>query len=819
MQFKTLFTLCLLLAISHFCHGQSKLSGIVTNENHIGLPGVILHIEQSQYTITSEKSGNFAFYKLKDGLIKVQCRLLGYNDTIIQVNMAGETTFNIQLSTKPFLTDEVVVKSTRTGSLSAMANQTLSKEEIEKLNTGQDLPYLLQLLPSAVVTSDAGNGIGYTGIRIRGSDATRVNVTINGIPLNDAESQGVYWVNLPDFASSTQNIEVTRGAGVSTNGSGAFGGTINILSQQLSDTAFLQTSNAFGKFNTLKNNISFGTGLLKNHFSMEGRLSKLVSDGYMDRGKSDLKSFYLSTAYRDNKNLIRLNIFSGKEITYQSWNGIPESRLNDDVKGMMDYIDRNGLSEEEANNLLTSGRTYNYYTYKNQNDNYQQDHYQLLASRNIGKSWLANIGLHATKGKGYYEEYKSNQELASYNISTASSADSLITHSDLVRRRWLDNWFYGITWSVNGNITEKLKLNIGGAANRYDGKHFGEVIWARNAGSAELTDKYYENKATKDDINSYIKADIQLSKQINIYGDLQFRHVNYSFLGPNEFGSFFQQEVKHNFFNPKAGITYQPNTNIQIYASASVAQKEPSRSDYIETSNFSRPNPEKMIDYETGVKWSGRTISASVNLYYMDYTDQLILTGKVNDVGSYTRSNIKESYRMGIELEAAVQVHKKLVLQGNFTLSENKIPTFTEFVDAYDVNFDYLGQEKIKYNKTTIAFSPSMIASGALHYSPTINSEISFITKYVSQQYLDNTESKESEIPAYFVGDIRLSYNIVKPNVPRIKFNILLNNIFSSLYVSNGYTYGYIYDNSRIRENFYYPQAEFNLMGQIMLTF
>ncbi len=819
MSFKTLFPLFLILALSHICQGQSKLSGLVTDENQIPLPGVILHIEQSQYSLSTDLSGNFAFYKLKDGLIKVKCRLLGYNDTTILVKIEGTTTLDIQLNSKPFLTDEVVVKSTRTGSNSAMANQTLSKEEIEKLNTGQDLPFLLQFLPSTVVTSDAGNGIGYTGIRIRGSDATRINVTINGIPLNDAESQGVYWVNLPDFASSTQNIEVTRGAGVSTNGSGAFGGTINILSQQLSDSAYLKSSNAFGTFNTLKNNISFGTGQLKNHFSMEGRLSKLTSDGYMDRGKSDLKSFYFSTAYRDNKNLIRLNVFSGKEITYQSWNGIPESRLNDDVNGMMDYIDRNGLNEEEANNLLSSGRSYNYYTYKNQNDNYQQDHYQLLASRNIGKSWLANIGLHATKGNGYYEEYKSNQELSDYNISTVGSADSLITHSDLVRRRWLDNWFYGITWSVNGNITEKFQLIMGGAANRYDGKHFGEVIWARHAGNSALTDKYYENTATKDDLNSYIKADIQLTSKINVYGDLQFRHVNYSYLGPNEFGSFFQQEVKHDFVNPKAGITYQPTTNIFIYASASVAQKEPSRSDYIESSNFSRPKAEKMIDYETGLKWTRRTMRANVNFYYMDYTDQLILTGKVNDLGSYTRSNIKESYRTGIELEAAFQIHKKLVLQGNFTLSENKIPTFTEFVDAYDVNFNYLGQEEINYKNNTIAFSPATIASGALHYNPILNSEISFIAKYVSQQYLDNTHSKESEIPAYFVGDIRLSYDIVTSKLPGIKFNILLNNIFSTLYVSNGYTYGYLYDNSRIRENFYYPQAEFNLMGQVTLTF
>jgi iron complex outermembrane recepter protein len=811
-------SICLLLLAS-FSWGQSTITGTVFDQNQNTIPGVALQLDETQYAQISDSKGQFSFYNLKDGTIKIKCHSLGYRDTTIEVLLKANANVKIILQPKLFLAEEVVVQATRSGDNLGLSSQILEKEAIEKLNTGQDLPYLIQFLPSAVVTSDAGNGIGYTGIRIRGSDATRVNVTINGIPLNDAESQGVYWVNLPDFASSTQNIEVTRGVGSSTNGGGAFGGTINILSQQLSDSAFVSSSNAFGSFNTFKNNISFGTGLLNNHFSLEGRLSKMTSDGYIDRAKSDLKSFYFSTAYRNQKNLIRLNVFSGKEITYQSWNGIPESRWKGNVEDMMSYIDRNGLSDDEANNLLSSGRTYNYYTYKNQNDNYQQDHYQLLMSRSLNKSWIANIALHATKGKGFYEEYKYDQELADYGISTAGGPDSLITTSDLVRRRWLDNWFYGATWNIQGNINEKIQLILGGAANRYEGIHFGEVIWARNAGNNELTNRYYENDARKDDINSFAKSDFSLSSKINLYADVQYRHVNYSFLGPNEFGIFLQQEVSHNFLNPKAGLSYVHNSNLSFYASTSVAQKEPNRSDYIESSSKSRPKAEKMIDYEAGAKWTNRTIRAGLNLYYMDYTDQLILTGKVNDVGSYSRSNIRKSYRAGVEFETVIQLSKKIILQGNITLSENKIPAYTEYIDTYDANFAYLGQKEIKYRNTTIAFSPSVIASCALSFNPIKNSEISIITKYVSQQYLDNTQSNESELPSYVVGDIRLSYEILKSNLPGFKFNLLLNNVFNTLYVSNGYTYGYIYDNNRIRENFYFPQAKFNLMGQVTLTF
>jgi iron complex outermembrane receptor protein len=814
----TFGSICLLL-IAVTGWGQSTISGSVVDQNQHSIPGVALHLEKTQYDQVTDNKGQFSFLNLKDGTYKIICRSLGYKDTSIEVSLTTAANLKIVLQPKLFFAEEVVVQATRNGNNLGMSSNIIEKEEIEKLNTGQDLPYLLQFLPAAVVTSDAGNGIGYTGIRIRGSDASRVNVTINGIPLNDAESQGVFWVNLPDFASSTQNIEVTRGAGTSTNGGGAFGGTINILSQQLSDSAFVTSSNAFGSFNTLKNNISFGTGLLKNHFSFEGRLSKITSDGYVDRAKSDLKSFYFSTAYRDQKNLIRLNIFSGKEITYQSWNGIPESRWKDDADGMMAYINRNGLNEEEADNLLSSGHSYNYYTYKNQNDNYQQDHYQLLISRELSKSWIANFALHATKGKGFYEEYKNDQELSAYGMSTAGSPDSLITTTDLVRRRWLDNWFYGATWSIQGNVNQKLQLIFGGAANRYEGIHFGEVIWARNAGNSELTQRYYENDARKDDITTYVKADFSLSEKIIFFADVQYRHVNYSFLGPNEFGQFLQQEVAHNFLNPKAGLSYTFSPNLSFFASASVAQKEPNRSDYIESSNNSRPKAEKMIDYEAGAKWTGRSIRAGLNFYFMDYTDQLILTGKVNDVGAYTRSNIQRSYRRGVEIETAFQISKKIVLQGNITVSENKIPTYTEFVDAYDVNFDYLGQEEIKYKNTTIAFSPDIIASGVLQYSPFANSEISFITKFVSSQFLDNSQSKESELPAYAVGDIRLSYAIATSKMPGVKFDVLLNNIFNSRYVSNGYTYGYLYDNSRIRENFYFPQAGFNMMGQITLTF
>ncbi len=818
---KKYFFISLLLTClaTQFSFAQFRLMGMVKDAKNIPISGVVISIENTQLQVISDVDGIFIINKLRPGTHTLWLRSMGFENKMEVVEITGDKEITILLTNKPHLADEVIVSATRTGNNAGMAVSLYSKDEIEKMNTGQDLPYLLQMLPAVVATSDAGNGIGYTGIRIRGSDASRVNVTINGIPVNDAESQLVYWVNMPDFASSAENIEVTRGAGVSTNGAGAFGGTINIQTAHVSDSAYVQSSNAAGTFNTFKNNLSFGTGLLRNNISLEGRLSSIKSNGFIDRGSSDLQSLYLSTAWKNANTIVRFNLFTGKEVTYQSWYGVPESRIKGDESAMQEYIIRNGLNEEESENLLNSGRTYNYYTYDDQTDNYRQDHYQLLFSHSFKSTWLLNIALHATKGNGYYEEFKSNQSLSDYAIADVVLNDTIITTTDLIRRRWLDNLFYGTTWTLKGNIIDNFTLTFGGGVNRYDGDHFGEVIWAEYAGNSDIRQRYYENNAVKDDLNAYLRGEWEISRQLHLFGDLQLRRVDYRFTGPNEDGLPAPQEAGLQFFNPKMGVTYRPRMNMTIYGSVSIANKEPNRNDYTESSALSRPKPESMIDYEAGVKYASKRFNSGMNFYYMDYYDQLVLTGKVNDVGSYTRTNINRSYRAGMELELAVQLLKKMILQGNVTLSDNRIKNYVEYTDSYDIDFNYTGQQAEVFKNTSIAFSPQIISNIQLQYQPFPNTEASFIVRHISKQYLDNTENEASILPAYTVGDIRISYSPTFKFCKKIRFDLLMNNVFSTLYESNGYTFGYLYDNTRIRENFYYPQAGFNFMGQVTLRF
>lgn len=814
---KKLLLLLWLLNQTITLSAQSGISGKITDSENNILPGAFLKLKYNALETVADNNGQFSFPTLSSGTFTLQVRYLGFDP--LEMEVSSPSNVVVKMKKSSFLSDEVVVTATRASQKAGFAQSTLNKSDIEKLNTGQDLPYLLQLLPSAVMTSDAGNGVGYTGIRIRGSDASRINVSVNGIPVNDAESQLVYWVNMPDFASSAEDIQVQRGAGTSVNGAGAFGGTINILSQSLSEKPFAQTSNSYGSFNTMRNNISFGSGLLNNHFSFEGRLSRIVSDGYIDRASSDLKSFYLSGGYYDEKNIIRLNVFSGKEVTYQSWYGTPESRINGNQQEMLDYSIRNGLSEEETKNLLESGRTYNYYTYDNQVDDYQQDHYQLLISRSLSKSWTANFVLHATKGGGFYEEFKSAESLLAYGIDPLILPDTTIDETDLIRRRWLDNWFYGSTWSLQGAVNNKLNLIWGGGWNKYEGEHFGEVIWATYAASSDIRERYYENNADKTDFNTYLKADYSLGRSTSLYADLQYRSVNYNFTGPDELGNPAPQDAALSFFNPKAGVSHRMKNNMEIYGSIAVAHREPNRNDYTETTRNSRPDPERMIDYEAGVKWSGKKLNTAVNFYYMDYFDQLVLNGQINDIGAYTRINIDRSYRMGAEIEAAWMIFSKLTLKGNITLSDNRIKEFVEYTDAYDVDFNYIGQVADTFKNTTIAFSPALTSALQLSYTPFTSTEISVIARHVSEQYLDNTENDERTIPAYTVADLRLSFTPKNKWSKKLRVDLLVNNVFSTLYSSNGYTFGYLYDNTRTQEEFFYPQAEINYMAQLTLRF
>ena len=686
--------------------------------------------------------------------------------------------------------DEVVVRSTRANAKSAMAFTNVFQSELRKQNLGQDIPFLLNNTPSVVVNSDAGAGVGYTGIRVRGSDATRVNVTINGVPLNDAESQGVYWVNMPDFASSVQSIQIQRGVGTSTNGAGAFGATLNVQTNAYQAEAYAETNATVGSFNTRKINAIFGTGLIKNKFVVDARLSKITSDGYIDRGASDLKSFYVSGGYYGTKSFVRLNVFSGKEITYQSWEGVPES-------------------------LLKTNRTFNVYTYPNQVDDYQQDHYQLISSHQLGNQWQLNATLHYTKGRGFYEQFKEDDKLSKYALENVEIGTKIIKKSDIIRRRWLDNDFYGAVWSLDYEGTGKLKTSFGGGWNRYEGKHFGEVIWAQFASTGNIRHRYYDNDASKTDLNVYGKTFYQINQQLNVFADVQVRSVNYTFLGFDNTLKNVDQTASLTFFNPKFGLTYDLNTDASLYASYSIGNKEPNRNDYTESSPRSRPRAEHLADLEIGYKLKKKRVSAGIGGYLMNYRDQLVQTGQLNDVGASTRVNVPESYRAGVELEVSLAISKKLRWAANATFSRNKIQNFTEYLD----NFDTGGQEVRQFSQTDIAFSPNMIASSQFVLAAHKAVELVFFSKYVGAQFMDNTSNDARKLNAFFVNDVRATWSLHPKWVNNITFSLLVNNILNRLYEPNGYTFSYVSEGKTTTENFYYPQAGTNFLAAVRLKF
>jgi iron complex outermembrane recepter protein len=693
------------------------------------------------------------------------------------------------------ISDSVIVAATRTDGKQGVAYTQVSKEDLKKQNLGQDIPVLLNLTPSVVVSSDAGNGVGYTGIRIRGSDATRINVTVNGIPMNDAESHGLFWVNMPDLASSVNSIQIQRGAGTSTNGAGAFGASINIQSNVLNAEPYAEVNSSAGSFNTFKNTVMVGSGLVGGKFTFDARLSKITSDGFVDRAASDLKSFFVSGGYYGTKTIIRANVFSGKERTYQSWYGIPEAALD-------------------------TNRTYNFYTYDNQTDNYQQDHYQLIGSHSINNNWNLNLALHYTRGKGYYEEFREQDDFANYGLPNFQLLQDTIppitvSTTDLVRQRWLDNHFYGLTYSVNYKSYNRLSFILGGGANQYRGAHYGNIIWMQYAGSIPKDYRYYDNDAVKTDINVYGKANYDFGAGINAFVDLQYRHVGYSFLGFDNNLQNVQQDVSLNFFNPKAGINVELPSDQQLYLSVSVAHREPTRDDFTQSTPASRPKAERMIDTELGYKKHWKNAMVGANGYFMYYQNQLVLTGRINDVGAYIRSNIDQSYRAGIELEGAVNIGKKVKLAGNLTFSQNKVLDFAEYIDDYDNG----GQVVNRYKSTDISFSPNMVGAATLSYEPVKKLVFSLINKYVSRQYLDNTSNKARSLNPYTTQDLRINYNFSVGAAKDISLILSVNNLLNAKYEPNGYTFSYLYGGQQTTENYYYPQAGINVMGGVGVRF
>jgi iron complex outermembrane receptor protein len=701
---------------------------------------------------------------------------------------------------------EVHINALRATPQTPMSYSNIGAQQLDEQNLGQDIPYMLSLTPSVVTTSDAGAGIGYTGFRVRGSDPTRINVTIDGIPLNDPESQGVWWVNMPDFTSSVEDIQIQRGVGTSTNGAGAFGASINLKTQSLRAKPYATTSNTIGSYSTLKNNVEFGTGLLADKFTLDGRLSRIISDGYIDRATSDLKSLYLSGVYYGTHEVLKLSVISGKEKTYQAWNGVPLSYLDDD-----------------------SLRTYNSYTYENETDNYWQDHYMLHYNKQLANSGSFNLGLHFTHGEGYYEQYQNGQDFTDYGLNNVIVGNDTLNETDLIRRKWLDNDFYGAVFSYNNSL-DKLDYTLGGGWNTYDGRHYGVVRWAEYASNSQIDHIYYDNDGIKTDFNLYAKGHYQYSDDVTVYADLQHRQIDYSFLGKDENGAERNDTVNFEFFNPKFGAYYQIDNKSSAFASFAIANREPNRSDFVESSPNSRPLHETLYDTEVGYKMEGSNFAFSATAYYMIYENQLILTGKINDVGAYTRENVDYSERKGIELEAVVKINPKWSWSANATLSENTIAHYTQYVD----NWDTWGQESKSYSNTSIAFSPDMIWASQLDYQFKDNIEVQFISKYVDEQFIDNTSSDDRKLDSYLVHHARLIWDIESELFKSARLSLQVNNLLDEKYVNNAWVYRFKSDGYDPRPDDpyvtanseggydmagYFPQAKRNFLIGLSLGF
>ncbi|WP_256002453.1 TonB-dependent receptor [Pedobacter deserti] len=717
--------------------------------------------------------------------------------------------------------NEIIIQSTRANDKSATTYRNLSKTEIEQNNFGQDLPFILNNTPGVVVTSDAGAGVGYTGIRIRGSDASRVNVTINGIPYNDSESQGTFWVNMPDFASSVENIQIQRGIGTSTNGAGAFGGSLNIQTSLSSELPYAELNNTFGSFNTLKNTVKVGTGLINDKFSFDGRLSRIKSDGFIDRAASDLKSYFLSGAYHGKNDLLRVNVFAGSEQTYQAWNGVPEAKLRNDAAGIQAYIERNYLSEADAANLRnSSNRTYNSFTYDDQTDNYWQNHYQALYARQLGDNLSFNAALHYTDGRGYFEEFKASAGFDNYGLPNVTVGGTEVEESDLVRRRWLDNDFYGLTYALNYQPASSLNFTLGGAYNEYRGKHFGEITWAQFASSIPENFHYYDGKGSKDDFNIYGKVNFSPVEKLSLFADLQYRNVGYRISGTDKNLKTLNFDNNYNFFNPKLGATVFLNAQSNVYASFSRANKEPNRDDFTNLkAGLPLPKAEILNDVELGYRFKNERLTAGANLYGMFYKDQLIFTGEINEFSDAYRQNVDDSYRMGIELDASYVLSSRFALNANAAFSRNKIKDYVDYVPEYDDNFDLAGLVATTYERPDIAFSPNTVLFGELVYKPFKGLAAAWQAKYVSDQFMDNTQNENRKLDAYLVNNLRLGYDFKLSGIKSVNIGLLVNNILDERYESNGYTYSFLYQGLTTTENFYFPQAGTNFLFSLNLKF
>ncbi|MDT0649207.1 TonB-dependent receptor [Autumnicola edwardsiae] len=789
-----LFFLSLLFFSMQAFSQNYTLQGTVT-EGETPLEGVSVFATGTGNGTQTDESGSYSL-TLQEGNYTI---LFSFgNRKRVKVDLNQDKVLNVDMSTAEEVLDEVFLSSVRVNAQSPISYSNLSNEEIQDRNLGQDIPALMNYMPNVVTTSDAGAGIGYTGLRVRGSDATRVNVTINGIPVNDAESQGVFWVNMGDFASSVENLQLQRGVGTSTNGAGAFGASLNILTDGYKEEASAELANSVGSYNTFKHTLEFTTGLMDGHWAFAGRASKIRSDGYIDRADTDLKSYFLQGTYVDDNTLVKAITFGGSESTYHAWNGIDAATLREDRT----YNPAGSYEDEEGREQF----------YENQTDNYKQDHYQLLWNEEYNQRWSSNLALHYTYGRGYYEEFEEDAALTEFGLQPFIAEGEEVTTSDLVGRKWLDNDFFGTTFSLNYE-EEAFDVVLGGGWNKYIGDHFGEVIYSRFAQNNDPYEPYYENTGTKTDFNIYGKANFAITEKLAAYIDMQLRTINYETEGVLDDGQQFNVDDSFTFFNPKTGLTYELNPANQFYFSYGRANREPQRSDY----ENGDPEHEELNDYELGWRYNTPNIQINSNLYLMDYQNQLVLTGGIDDVGAFVRENSGNSYRLGLEVDATIRISDQINVRPNIAISRNKNVDFVSTLNG----------ELVEFGDTDISFSPEIVAGNIIGYTPVEGLELKLLSKFVGEQYMSNIEAENSELNSYFINDFNVQYTW--RNVPlfeEIVVTGLVNNIFNEKYVSNGYYFTYDVENPDFATGVetldgagYYPQATTNFLAGLTLKF
>lgn len=802
MFYKKLFLLAASLSFSAFSFAQKSYSLLVQDSAQQPIAGASIGIDGIIFGQSNE-AGVFRFESHnKDARISV--RMLGFESFSQKLILTENLTVNLKKS--QYLAEEVLVAATRVQKNQAGTYTMLSRTQIERSNTGQDLPYILNQTPGVVITSDAGLGIGYTGIRIRGTDPTRTNLSINGVPLNDAESQGTFTVNIPDFASSVENIQVQRGVGSSNNGAGAFGAAINIQTDEFNDSASAEVNTTFGALNvgdyfrnpvSEKYTLKFNTGLLNKHWNLSARLSKIKSDGFIDNSAADLQSYFVSAGYKDEKNLLKINVFSGREKTFLAWNGVPQDSLE-------------------------SNRTFNPIAadYADQYDQYQQDHFQIFETYRLNSRNTFSLGLHYTHGEGFFQEFRFDQSFSAYGIDTLFTGSDTINSSDLIRRRWLKNDFTGVVYNWEHQLNSNINFILGGAANTYKGEHFGEVTWAKFAGSMQPNQRYYTGYGDKNEINNYLKLNYRKAG-LSGFVDLQLRFVDYQIYGITKDLINLDLDNQFTFFNPKFGVAFNSIDNSQLYLNAGIANKEPNRDDFINAAiNNSTPKAERLYNAELGWKSRLQKVQYEIVAYYMYYQNQLVLTGEVNNVGEYLRINTPESYRAGLEMMASWNYSNRLFVSGNIALSQNKITSFDEVLYNYDANFNSLGTVLVKHDNTDIAFSPNLVSAAQLRYKVYGNLFANWESKFVSDQYLDNTSNTDRQLEAFTVSDVSLDYNlVVKKYIPQLNLSFRVNNLFNAMYAPNGYTFSYLIEGAEVRSNFYYPQAGRNYLFSMNFKF